>query len=212
MRWLSGASALVVGMLMVTVAGCGSGGGDDLILSFQGFSGEEITQEDSVGSTSADVDVCQDPCLEGDTIVGEPYTQTRLNAVFVNQGKSDIILDRITVSVPDSGIPDRTQSISARVIGGRCESNPEQKCAFDDECSGGSCLHQSTTVNFLLYDFLFKDLVVSGQCPTSDSPGSVIAQTLDVKLTFSGTDETEERFTVRARYQSTFADFDNCGE
>ena len=69
MRWLSGACALVVGMLM-GVAGCGSGSGDDLILSFQGFNGEEITQQDSVGATSADVDVCQDPCLEGDDIVG----------------------------------------------------------------------------------------------------------------------------------------------
>jgi hypothetical protein len=211
MRWSSGTRGLVV-FLGLFVASCGSGGSDEdvLVLAFQGFSGEDIEQADAVNASSADVDVCQSLCVGEDSIEGEPFTNTRINALFVNRGKADIVLDTYTVSVPGSGTAPVTRDITARIPGGRCDTNAQQQCAFDDECDG-LCVRQVTSVEILLFDFNFKALVVDGQCPTLDDPlGSVIPQDRGVDLTFSGEDETEDRRTISASYRAEFADFNNC--
>jgi len=212
MRWLSGTRGLWV-VLSVFLAGCGSGGDDELTLAFQGFSGENIEQSDQVGPNSADVDVCQGICLSGDSLEAEPFTQTLINAQFVNRGKADIVLDEYTVSVPGSGVADDTRAISARIPGGRCVGQPQRQCGFDDECGGGICTHDVAEVGVLLFDFNFKSLVVDGQCPSIDDRlGSVISRTRDIVITFSGNDETDERRTVTVQYLATFADFDSCNQ
>ena len=102
MRWLRGIST--IGLAMV-LASCGSGGfdgqdgTDQLVLSFQGFSGESITQADFVGNTSADIDVCGGVCVMETEITAEPYTSARAVASFGNTGKSDILIDRYTVTI-----------------------------------------------------------------------------------------------------------------
>jgi hypothetical protein len=211
MRWLSGTRGVWV-VLTVFLAACGSGGDDELTLAFQGFSSEGIEQSDQVNQTSADVDVCQGLCISGESIEGEPFTQTLVNALFVNRGKADIVLDEYVVSVPDSGVADQVRGISARIPGGRCSEDSQRQCAFDDDCVG-LCTHDVTTVGILLFDFNFKSLVVDGQCPSFEDPaGSVISRTRDVILTFSGNDETDERRTISTQYVATFANFDSCTE
>jgi hypothetical protein len=209
MRWLIGGRGLLLAVAVLAF-GCGSGGDDELVLAFQGFSGENIEQADSVNPNSADVDVCAGLCIMEDEITAEPFTQTRVDALFVNRGKADIVMDSYTVDVPGSGISPETRFISTRVPGGRCSDNPQTQCAFDDECDE-SCIHQTTSVEVLLFDFNFKDLVVDGQCPSLEDPaGSVISRTRDVFITFTGFDETEERRTVSTQYVATFTNFDNC--
>src|SRR6185436_9680620 len=119
MRWLSGMGLLLLGMVLV-LGGCGGSSEDETILAFQGFTDENVGQSDAVGSTSADVDVCQGLCGTFDNPTAEPFTQTRVGAIFVNRGKADITIDSYTVSVPDSGVPDETFSVTARINGGRC--------------------------------------------------------------------------------------------
>lgn len=225
----SGWCALVLSAL-VALGGCGSDRGeDDLVLSFQGFTAV-ADQPDSVGQNTADVDVCQDICASGEgSLEGEPFSVTRVGASFVNQGKADITLDSYTMSVfrdlngngerdpgePGSGVPDMTFSASTLIPGGRCVSDPQTKCALDNECPGGSCVRQEATVELLLYDFTFKDLVKDGECPFDlDSGvftgGSIVPQTYDAVITFRGTDDANGHYRITRSYNSTFANFDNC--
>jgi hypothetical protein len=209
MRWLSGRHLLVLG-LVAAMSGCGSGSGDDLILSFIGFSAGNLTQPDAVSMNSADVDVCQGVCVSGSQITVEPFAQTRVIATFMNNERANITLDQYTISAPGSGIPDQTYNISALIPGGRCAADQSKQCATDSDCAG-VCTHSETDVDILLYDFVFKSLVVDGECPSVDNPaGSVIPRTLGVNITFSGEDDTQDRFTVHTQYISTFADFDSC--
>ena len=211
MRWLSGKPMWLLAVALAA-GSCGGNGGDDLTLAFQGFSNDNITQVDAVGANSADVDVCQGICVAGNAITAEPFTQTRVNALFVNRGKADIVIDSYTVSVPDSGVPDQTFSVSARLPGGRCATDQQQQCASDVDCAlSGGCFHQESSVELLLFDFTFKSLVVDGQCPSVEDPfGSVISRTRDVFITFRGVDESDENFTVSAAYQATFDNFSAC--
>ena len=61
---------------MLAIAGCGgsgfdtTGGTDNLTMQFLGFTGEGIMQEDYVGNTSADVDICASICAIGGDLVG----------------------------------------------------------------------------------------------------------------------------------------------
>jgi len=213
--------------LAVMLASCGSSGfdtengGDQLVLSFQGFSGDGLTQADFVGNTSADVDVCQFFCITTDiiqqTLEQEPYTSTRAIASFTNTGKSDILIDRYTVTIPGSGIPERVSTISERVAGGRCANG--LSCASDLECGvGGTCERTTSSFEILLVDQTTKDLVRSGTCaevslnPLTITPGTIIPETLAIQVSFSGSDNTGERFNVRAGYEAIFFDFDNCPE
>lgn len=222
MRWLlRGMVSIGLATLLV---GCGSGGfdtengGDQLVLSFQGFSGEGLDQADFVGSTSADVDVCQFFCIQTDVIQQsleqEPYTSTRAMATFGNTGKSDILIDRYTVTLPGSGIPERVSAISERVAGGRCSSG--LACASDRDCESGTCDHESSAFEILLIDQTTKDLLRSGTCPTvtlnpiTITPGDIVPETLPIQVRFSGSDNTGERFNLSAGYEAVFYNFDNC--
>jgi hypothetical protein len=234
MRWFNGWCALVLSVA-VACGGCGSDRGeDDLVMSFQGFTGDIGEQSDAVGQNTADVDVCQDICLtdggSGGDLMAEPYTVTRVGAIFVNQGKADITLENYTISVfrdlngngvrdpgePGSGVPDMTFSASTLIPGGRCDSNPQQKCALDSECLG-RCQRQETTVSLLLYDFTFKDLVKDGECPFdldtgTFTGGSIVSQTYEAVITFRGVDDANNNYRVTRSYNSTFDNFDNCDE
>ena len=159
MRW-SRFMFVLVSSLLVGAAGCGSSGStDELVLTFVGFSGENITQPDAVSGASAQVDVCQDICggTQG-SLMAEPFSETFVDALFVNQGGTDIRLDSYTVSVPGSGLPDETRQASTNIPGGRCESNSQQRCALDRDCGlSGLCLRQETTVELLLFDLDAED-------------------------------------------------------
>jgi hypothetical protein len=232
MRWLSGWCALVLSGV-IALGGCGSDRGEDeLILSFQGFTGEGVEQPDAVGQNTADVDVCQDICIGaggGTELTAEPYSVTRVGALFVNQGKADITLENYTMSVfrdlngngirdegePGSGVPDMTYSASTLIPGGRCDDNPQQKCAFDADCIDGVCMRQETIVELLLYDLTFKDLVRDGDCPSFDlngtfTSGSIVPQTYNAILTFRALDDADNHYTITEAYNSTFDNFDNC--
>ncbi len=228
--WWSRVSSCALSLILVLGAvGCGSSGfdgqsgSDALTMSFLGFTGEGIDQQDAVGNTSADVDVCPTICDFGvDGIFGdevfEIFTQTRANAVFVNNGTADILLDRYTVSIPGSDLPTRTVTTAALLPGGRCSNSPTTHCGLDNDCGLlATCDQTVTAVEILLYDFVDKQLIVGDQvCPSVDprtglpTPGTVIPQTLQTNVTFSGSDETGERFTVRAGIVAGFFDANNC--
>jgi hypothetical protein len=193
---------LMTGMLLVAAwsIGCGSTGNDDsLVLQFISFDNTGLTQEDSVGATSADVDIVQDLCSVSDSGVPtwEPFTNTRINAVFHNYEASDITLNRIVIDAgANSGIPVVTHDFTAVVPGGRCTS-VQRQCASDQDCQGGTCVHTDTTVSgILLFDvYLDKPHLLPG--------------TFSVKISFFGTDPNQS-FEVRANYVVHFNDFDNC--
>lgn len=230
--WWSRVSYCVLSLIFVLgAAGCGSSGfqgqsGDDaLTMSFQGFTDEGITQQDTVGNTSANVDVCQDICSIGagfliGQVVFETFTPTSANAIFVNNGTADILLDQYTVSTPGLGVPARTVSADVLLPGGRCTGSPTTQCGFDSQCGlVGPCDHAQTMVQVLLYSLVEKELIVGDQtCPLLDTtttpftviPGDVTPQTHQTKITFHGSDETGKGFTVNAGLVGTFSDAINC--
>ena len=226
MRWTS---IVMVGLALFSAAGlvsCGSsgfdsdGGQDSLTMQFITFSGEGIDQQDLVGNTDADVDVCQSICnVSGDLvdIEFEQFTQTRANAIFMNMGSSNILLDKYTVSIPGSGVPTRTANIAAILQGGTC-SNTQTQCGSNSDCPLlGTCQHVETPVEVLLFDFVTKELVRGDKrCPSINfengtiDPGNVIPQTFQTNVTFSGSDASGKRFTVHAGLVAGFFDANNC--
>lgn len=214
--------------LVVAVVGCGSSGfdgqpGDDaLTMSFLQFNDDDITQQDTVDVTAAQVDVCPTICDFGvDGIFGdevfEQFTETFANAVFVNQGFADILLDHYTVTIHNSDIPPRTVQSAVLLPGGRCSNSPTSHCGLDRECGLGQCVQVQTPVTILLFDFIDKQLVVGDAvCPGVDpltglpTPGTVVPLTKQVTVTFSGSDETGERFTVDTGLVAGFFDANNC--
>jgi hypothetical protein len=192
----------------------GPDGSDQLVLSFLGFDSEGIDQADFVGNTSADIDVCLGICGDSGDLMAEPYTSARAVATFGNTGKSDILIDRYTVTIPGSGVPARTVSVNERVTGGRCPNG--DSCADDSECGIGTrCSREPSSFEVLLISLETKDLVKSGNCPMLNpdltfTPGTVFPETMQVQVAFSGSDATGERFNVTAGLSATFADFDNC--
>ena len=68
MRWFSIVRSLLALSAGLALVSCGSsgfdsnGGQDSLTMQFLTFSGDGIDQQDLVGSTDADVDVCQSIC------------------------------------------------------------------------------------------------------------------------------------------------------
>lgn len=217
MRWFRG--TLAFALILWGALGCGdSSSEDELVLSLQGFTGEDIEQADAVSGATANVDVCQSLCSTGTTgeIEVEPYTETLVNAVFVNRGKADIRLESYTVEVMNSGLPVIQRTISANIPGGRCATNPQEQCANDFECTVGRCLRQETAVPLLLYDLEFKTLAVDGQCPIDVNTGeinpgaSVIPRNYEVMITFRARDQVQTNRDLSAGYSSTFSNFDNC--
>jgi hypothetical protein len=205
--------------VLIGLPGCGSDAGDRLVLSFERFTNEGITQADSVSDTHAEVDICPFLC---DDLSAEPFTQTSVGAVFVNHEKANIRLESYSLLVPGSGIEEITRSITAMIPGGRCTSNSSQSCALDVDCgTGGQCLHTETTVTFLLYDIDFKQRVLLGRCPSlARDPDTgnivvvdgdaVIPQNLTALLTFTGVDDRNEEYTVTAAYPTSFDNFNAC--
>ncbi len=226
MQWLSTVTCALFLASALAASGCGSAGfdgqgTDQLTMSFLGFSGEGIEQQDAVGSTDADVDVCQSICFIGGDLIDiefEQFTQTRANAIFINNGTSDILLDRYTVSLPGSGIPDRTGNVALLLPGGTCSDSPTTECGSDNQCNpDATCLHVETPVEILLFDFVTKELIRGdATCPTLDLntgqiiPGTVLPVTYQTDVTFSGSDASGERFTVRAGLVAGFFDANNC--
>src|SRR5262249_20688461 len=105
-NWLGWLCKSMTAMALLTaiVVGCGSTAHDRLVFRFVRWDGEGITQEDSVGESSADVDVVQDCCTfnpDGSCATFEPITQTTINAIFSNEEASDIRLESYTVHVED---------------------------------------------------------------------------------------------------------------
>ena len=214
---------------VVAVVGCGSSGfegqpGDDaLTMSFIGFNGDGLTQEDTIGSTFAQVDVCPTICdfgvagIFGDEVF-ESFTETVANAVFVNNGFADILLDRYSVTIQNSHIPVRTVQTATLLPGGRCSNSPTTHCSLDNDCGiTGQCEQVETPVQVSLFDFTMKELVIGDAvCPGVDpatglpTPGTVLPQTKQVNVSFSGTDETGKRFTVNTGLTASFFDANNC--
>jgi hypothetical protein len=221
---------------LIGLAGCGSAGfdgdsTDELTMTFLGFTGEGIEQQDFVGNTSADVDVCPTICEFGeDGIFGdetfEQFTQTRAFAQFVNNGTADIRLESYKVSVPGSGIPPLTTNINIIMPGGRCSNAPNQQCGLDTDCGfAADCVHEQVDVEILLYSFQFKELIRDDggapgdvMCPGVDPrnglpiPGNVVPQTLQTDVSFSASDSTGERFNVKAGLVAGFFDANNCDD
>jgi hypothetical protein len=223
-RLNNGRVAMVLGLLWL-VAGCGTAGTyaqgqDGLTMAFSGFDGVGIVQADFVTDTAAQVDVCEGLCRNGDIFIDdgtvvegeitrEEFTSTFVNALFTNRGKADIVLDSYTLNVADSGVPGATRRISARLPGGRCDGgDPQRQCSDHIDCGGlGTCAHTTTPVTILLYDFDFKTRGQQGTCPFD-----IQDITLNADLTFTGSDESGQRFTVNTNYVSTFANFVNCDD
>jgi hypothetical protein len=192
-------------------------------MSFQEFNDNGLDQQDFVGNTSADVDVCPTICDFGvDGIFGdevfEQFTQTHANAVFVNFGTADILLNSYTVSIPGSGIPTRTAHTAALLPAGRCNNRPTVHCGLDNDCGvGGLCDQSQVPVEILLFDFVDKQLIVGDlTCPGVDpntglpTPGDIVPQTFQVNVTFFGSDESNNSFTVNAGLRVGFFDANNC--
>jgi hypothetical protein len=212
----------------LALSSCGSsgfdsnGGSDQLTMQFLGYSGEGIDQQDIISATSAQVDVCQTICSFGEMgIIGdetfEQFTETVANAVFMNMGTSNILLDSYKVEIEDSGIPPLEGSIGVILPGGTC-SNSTRQCGLDSDCGVlGNCEHVETPVSVLLFDFITKELVRGDRkCPGVNpvdgepTPGDVIPQTFQTTVTFSGSDASSKRFTVKAPLVGTFFDANNC--
>ena len=227
MRWLPIMKSVLALSAALALSSCGSsgfdssGGQDSLTMQFLGFSGEGIEQQDIVGNTSADVDVCQSLCNLGGDLVDiefEEFTQTRVNAVFMNMGTSPILLDQYTVSIPGSGIPSRTASVAAILPGGTCSNSPTTQCGLDSDCGViATCEHVETSVEVLLFDFVTKELVRGDKrCPSVNfetgliDPGDVIPQTYQTNVTFSGSDASGKRFNIKAGLVAGFFDANNC--
>jgi hypothetical protein len=202
-------SVMAGGLLAVLAGGCGSTAGDQLTMRFVRFDSIGLTQTDSVRQTSADVDVVQNICVSDTTATAEPFTETLINAVFVNEEAADILLERYRIYLPkignqDSGLGNFIEQTASRTLpGGRC-SGEDRRCASNEDCllAGATCVHSETTVSSLvLFDFVSKELL--------DRP-EFFGIATNMTVTFFGTDDADHSFETSASYVVTFGDFDNC--
>lgn len=230
MRWMSMLRYALALSAVMTLASCGSsgfdsdGGEDALTMQFLEFNDENIEQQDTIVATAAEVDVCPTICEFGEGgIFGdeefEQFTETFANAVFMNNGTADILLDQVTVSIPQSGIPSRTTNVAVLLPGGRCSNSPTTRCGLDSQCPGlgAICEQTETPVGIQLFDFIIKELVRGDAvCPSVDpltglpTQGTVVPQTYQTNLTFSGSDASGKRFTVKSGLVASFFDANNC--
>jgi len=227
MRWLPVTTCVLSLSGLLVLASCGSsgfdtsGGTDSLTMQFLSFDSDNIDQQDFVGNTSAEVDVCPSICSVGGDLVNiefETFTETHANANFMNMGQSPILLDKYVVSIPGTGVPNQTVNTAVILPGGTCSGSSSTPCSQDFQCGlSGKCEHVETPVVILLYSFVTKELArLDKRCPQLDPetnliiPGTVTPLTLQTNVTFSGSDASGERFTVKAGLVGGFADNNNC--
>lgn len=212
-------SVTEVALLAALAWGCGSNAGDSLVMRFVRFDSTGLTQADAVRESSADVDVVPGACASsggtsGSTVTSEFFTQTIINAVFVNEEGADIHLQRYRVYLPQTingqqtGLPTFVeQALGTNLPGGRC-ANVNRHCALDQDCTvlgiAGNCVHSETTVSALvLFDFTTKSQL--------DRPEfTLVPMATDVAVQFFGTDDADQSFEVSTGYVATFGNFDNC--
>jgi len=194
--------------------GCGSTANEDqLVLDFRGFDSEGLEQADHVDPGLAEVDVVPD-CCEADPVTGvctdaEPFMETAVNAVFINNQKLDITVDRYEVELPEAGLPVRRFSTSQTVAGKRCDIDRSRPCAVNADCvlgqMAGVCQPSASAVHLLLFDFQAKRLALAQSAP--------FGATFDVIVRISGRDESGARWeSGDLHYLARFDNFDNCGE
>lgn len=208
MGWLSKSTIGLVALATLLI-GCGSTSNDQLVLQFVGWDNTGLTQADSVGPNSADVDVIQDCCAvnaQNQCTSYEPFTQTTINAIFQNNQGLDITLNSYVIHFNNLPLGDITQTTSATIVGGRCAVQANRQCAVDSDCTVGGvpglCTHTQTTITGLvLFDFQTKALVANPADLGIASP---------ITVTFFGTDATNQSWQAVANYTVTFADYDNC--
>lgn len=211
--------------VLVTVAlGCGSTTDDSapanqrpqpgLVMRFAGFDVTGIEQQDAVFPTSAQVDVVPSCCTEDflfTEITFESFTQTTINVVFVNEEKSDILLNGYTIHFDDAslGLGDLDFNISALLQGRRCSNDLLRSCVVDTDCfipgqmtTGATCDANQTVVSgVLLFDFLTKELLRGNP--------KLLGTATTITITFFGSDPNRS-FQAQAGYVVTFDDFCNC--
>ena len=215
MRWLF-RSVTGLALLASLVSACGSTSSDRLIFRFIRWDNTGITQPDSVGEGSADIDVVQDVCTAG-TMGGpptfEPFSNTIINAVFRNEQASDIRFDGYTTEISDKRLAQANVTngeLTATIPGGRC-STVDRACGSDDDCvvsgTAGTCTHSETTVSgIVLVDLLAKVGVIQ---PVAELHPDILGRSLTITVTFFGSDANQS-FETAATYTVVFADFDNC--
>lgn len=204
--WVAAAMAVAFG---ASVMACGgSADSDTLVLRFIAFNGLGIDQADSVGETSADIDVVPSLCGNETNITPEYFTQATINAVFVNEEKANIVLDSYTVdlsAVADLGV--RTGALGVTVPGRRCGNQPTQSCVTDADCQIGSlpgrCQSSETPVIGLVLVDLNEKFVIENN-PEAWGLAS------NIRITFYGHDDAAHSFTIPTSYVATFANFNNC--
>ncbi len=214
MRWLRGTAMVISGLgLTVMVWGCGSdsfGGTGQGTLQLMRFANGSTDQPDVVTATGAQIDVCLDLCTnsgQGGDIMIEPFSSTQVAAIVVNRGKSDITVDRITVSYPNSGLPDSNSQIAGgfAVPGGRCSDNSSIACAASFECGGSTCVTSETPLPFTIFSLDRKDLIGGPNCVNGFPP-----EVVQSFVTISGRDATGDHFTISGGMNLELANFDNC--
>ena len=211
---MRGATGWLMGVMFLAILSAGCGGStanDRLVLRVIGFNGDNITQEDAVGTNNANIDVVRDCCsltAEGCQTF-ENITETSINVVFRNEEAADIRLERYVTEVSDrriaqAAIPNGT--INATIQGGTCDTPAGRQCAVDADCAQGAtlgtCGHTNVTVSdLLLFDIFAKQIV-------HDHPEAQ-GQAVTVTFTFYGSDPLQS-FRATADYVVTFGDFDHC--
>jgi hypothetical protein len=207
---------MVIAGLSLMVWGCGSdsfGGTGQGTLQLVRFGTGAEEQPDAVGATGAQIDVCQNICMQqgggggGGQMLPEPFTSTLVAAFVVNRGKSDITVDSIQVSYPNSGLVDLNTAVAGgfAVPGGRCSNNPSQSCAAAFECGGQLCVNQETAIPFTMLSLDRKSLLAGNDCGTGLDP-FIIPSFVIIR----GRDADGEGFAVSGGINLEIADFDNC--
>lgn len=213
MWWLRG---MAMGLVVASVAmwGCGSdsyGGVGQGTLQLMRFGSSVEDQPDAVGATGAQIDVCQNLCEAqgggGGQIMVEPFSSTQVAAFVINRGRSDIVVESIHISYPNSGLTDFNSTVAGglSVPGTRCSNNPSQACAAAFECGGQPCIGQEAAIPFTLLSLDRKALIAGDACAFGFDPA-----VLTSFVVISGRDASGERFAISGGINMEVADYDNC--